>query len=89
MWQTPQLPQDVVRILSQRSAVPSWRNAVPLADIVRPGMGVGAGPLIQAMAERVGLVSTIDALVGWDATHCRLSPGERILALIVNLLTDR
>ena len=28
-------------------------------------------------------------MVGWDATRCRLSPGERILALLVNLLTDR
>ena len=66
-----------------------WRNAVPMADIGHPGMVVGAGPLIRAMAERIGLVPTIDAEVGWDSTRCRLSPGERILALIVNLLTDR
>ena len=60
-----------------------------MADIVRPGMVVGAGPLIRAMAERIGLVPTIDALVGWDPSRCRLSPGERILALIIHWLTDR
>ena len=64
-------------------------KALPMADVVRPGMVVGAGPLIRAMAERVGLVPTIDAMVGWDPARCRLSPGERILALIINLLTDR
>ena len=60
-----------------------------MADIVRPGMVVGAGPLIRAMAERIGLVPTIDGLVDWDPLRCRLSPGERVLALLVNLLTDR
>ena len=60
-----------------------------MGDIVRPGMVVGAGPLIRAMAERIGLVPTIDGLVGWDPARCRLSPGERILALMINLRTDR
>jgi hypothetical protein len=44
-----------------------------MADVVRPGMVVGAGPVIRAMTERIGLVPTIDRLVGWDPTRCRLS----------------
>lgn len=31
----------------------------------------------------------IDGLVAWDATRCRLSPGERILPLVLILLTER
>lgn len=50
---------------------------------------VGAGPLLAAVARRIGLVATIDQMVTWDATRCRLSPGERILALVLNLLTER
>ena len=38
--------------------------------------------ILSTVARRIGLVA-------WDATRCRLSPGERILALILNLLTDR
>ncbi len=50
---------------------------------------VGAGPLLAAVARRIGLVAPIDQMVTWDATRCRLSPGERILALVLNLLTER
>ena len=53
------------------------------------GVVVGAGPILSAVARRIGLVEIIDGLVAGDATRCRLSPGERILALILNLLTDR
>ena len=50
---------------------------------------VGAGPILAAVARRIGRVATIDQLLTWDATRCRLSPGERILALILNWLTER
>ena len=50
---------------------------------------VGAGPILAAVARRIGRVATIDQLLTWDATRCRLSPGERILVLILNLLTER
>ena len=57
----------------------------------RAGAVVGAGPVIRAMAAYIGLVDTIDRAVFWDADRCRLSPGERILALalLVDLLTER
>lgn len=55
----------------------------------RAGAVVGAGPVIRAMATPIGLVETIDRAVSWDADRCRLSPGERIVALLVNLLTER
>jgi hypothetical protein len=60
-----------------------------MEQVPRPGVVVGAGPILRAVADRIGLVSVTDQAVAWDAERCRLSPGERILALILNLLTDR
>ncbi len=60
-----------------------------MEQMPRPGVVVGAGPLLRAVADRIGLVTVIDQAVAWDATRCRLSPGERVLALILNLLTHR
>ncbi len=55
----------------------------------RPGVVVGAAPILRALADRIGLVAVVDQMVAWDPERCRLSPGERILALVLNLLTDR
>jgi len=49
---------------------------------------VGAGAILAVVARRIGLVATIGQLLTWDGTRCRLSPGQRILALILNLLTE-
>ena len=45
---------------------------------------VGAGPILAAVARRIGLIATIDQMLTGDATRFRLSPGERILALVLN-----
>lgn len=50
---------------------------------------VGPAPLIAAMCDAVDLVGVIDRLTEWDPGQCRLSPGTRIKALIVNILTAR
>lgn len=50
---------------------------------------VGAGPVLRALCEEIGLVGAMDAVVPWDRARCRLSPGERILAVVLNLLTAR
>ena len=49
----------------------------------------GALPLLQRITKAIGLVETIDQLVPWDPTRCRLSPGTRIEALILNILAGR
>jgi hypothetical protein len=36
-----------------------------------------------------GSGETIDQVVAWDPPRCKLSPGERIQALVLNLLTVR
>ncbi len=50
---------------------------------------VGAGPLLRALCEDLGIRNTIDQVVPWDPQRCKLSPGERIQALVLNLLTAR
>ena len=49
----------------------------------------GALPLLQRITKAIGLVETIDHLVPWDPARCRLSPGTRIEALILNILAGR
>ena len=49
----------------------------------------GPGPMVAAMCDAVQLVEVIDGLVAWDPAQCRLSPGTRIKALVVNMLTER
>ena len=50
---------------------------------------VGNGPILAALARRIGPVTIIDQLLTWDATRCRFSPGEQIVALILNVVTER
>lgn len=44
---------------------------------------VGAAPLFRALAEALGVVSIVNTLVAWDPRQCRVSPGERILLLML------
>lgn len=50
---------------------------------------VGAAPVVRAVCEDIGLVDVINRNVTWDDARCKLSPGRRIMALIVNILTSR
>ena len=50
---------------------------------------VGALPLLRQLSGDIGLVEVIDTLVQWDPTRCRLSPGQRIEALVLNILAGR
>jgi transposase len=50
---------------------------------------VGALPLLRQLSRDIGLVEVIDQLVQWDPTRCRLSPGQRIEALVLNILAGR
>ncbi len=45
----------------------------------------GPGPLIGALYDQLGMGQTIDEMVRWDPAQCRLSPGMRIKALVINI----
>ncbi len=49
----------------------------------------GADSLIAGLVDDLGIPETIDQMVDWDETQCKLSPGQRIKALIINVLTSR
>jgi hypothetical protein len=44
-------------------------------------------PVIAQTARVIRLVETINRVVEWNESQCKLSPGERVLAMIINLLT--
>lgn len=50
-----------------------------------------AGPagLIAALYDQLKIGSTIDAMVKWDPGQCRLSPGTRIKAMVINIFGGR
>ncbi len=52
-------------------------------------MEAGAAPLIAAMCDEIKLADTINQLVMWDDKQCKLSPGTRIEAIIINVLSAR
>ncbi len=44
---------------------------------------VDAGPLIRAICEQLDVCGVLDRALPWDDRRCKLSPGRRILALIL------
>ena len=49
----------------------------------------GASALIKALCDELDLAGVIDGAVRWDPAQCKLSPGTRIVALVVNTLVHR
>lgn len=49
----------------------------------------GASSLVKRVSAELGIAEMIDARVEWDPKQCKLSPGTRIEALVVNTLVHR
>jgi transposase len=45
---------------------------------------VDAGPLVRALCEQLDVRGVLDRMLAWDDRRCKLSPGTRILALILS-----
>lgn len=54
-----------------------------------PSRVVGAAPVIRGMADAIGFVDLLNTLLVWDAQQCQTSPGERILAMVLDILTGK
>ena len=68
---------------------PSFLDGVLVQQqVVTEAFTPGPLPIIAAVCRESGLVETIDNLVDWDEQQCTLSPGERVMALIMNVLTE-
>lgn len=51
--------------------------------------GDGPAPMIKEVADQIGIRETIDTLVEWDSSQCKLSPGQRITSIVMNTLEGR
>lgn len=54
-------------------------------------VAVTAGPaqLLSKLCDEIGFEGILNDLLPWDPSHCRLSPGARLKALVINILCDR
>jgi transposase len=50
---------------------------------------MGSSAVVGAMCDAIKLVEAIAASVSWDENQCRLSPGTRVKAMIINILSGR
>jgi hypothetical protein len=50
---------------------------------------VGIGVVVREMLQRMDFVATVDEMVRWDEDQCRLSPGQRLLALVIAIVDNR
>lgn len=55
------------------------------------GTAVALGPLpfLSALWDHYHLTELLDAQLAWDPRQCRVSPGVRLKALVVNILAGR
>ncbi len=47
---------------------------------------VGAGPLVRQMADEIGLIALVNRMLTWDQIRTKVSPGERIFAMVLDIL---
>jgi len=71
----------------RRTSSPPEASTPPYLETVF-ALPVGAAPLIAALCRDIGLPQIIDAEATWDRKRSILSPGDRITALVVNLLCE-
>jgi len=50
---------------------------------------VGVGVVVREMLRRMQFMETLDEALEWDREQCRLSPGQRLLALVVAIIDNR
>jgi len=67
---------------AERRAVPEGASLKILA------YPMGFAVATAALAERIGLVAYLNAHLDWDAKQCKVSPGIRLLALIIAIMVD-
>lgn len=50
---------------------------------------VGVGVVVREFVQRMQFVETLNELLPWDPKQCAVSPGQRILALVMAFVEDR
>ncbi len=49
----------------------------------------GPAPVLKSLCEQLGVRKILDKALVWDETQCLLSPGQRIIAIIIDVLLNR
>lgn len=49
----------------------------------------GSSNLIAAVCDEIKLVDTIDSMANWDKHRCDATPGQRVKAMVINILDER
>ena len=49
----------------------------------------GPSVLINQLCHEIGFEDLLNALLPWDPIRCHLSPGTRLKALVINILTSQ
>lgn len=50
---------------------------------------VGAAPIVRALGDHIGFIDLLNRLLPWDPARTKVSPGERIFAMVVDLLMGK
>lgn len=50
---------------------------------------MGLGVVVREFLQRMQFVETLNEMLPWDVGQCAVSPGQRILALVMALVDDR
>gem|GEM_PF-2269316 len=67
-----------------------FRDFLKQAAGARPqAVQAGVGVVVRDLLERLKFVETIDELLERDASQCKLSPGQRLLALVAAFVENR
>ncbi len=79
----------------ERRAVPEGPAGETILRADRPGAPpkilayrMGFAVAATALAERIGLVAYLNSHLDWDAKQCKVSPGIRLLALIIAIMVE-
>ncbi|WP_088049437.1 IS1634 family transposase [Virgibacillus dakarensis] len=52
-------------------------------------LSTGPSQLISAICDEIGFEDLLNEQIEWDESRCKLSPGARLKALVINILSDR
>lgn len=59
-------------------------------EIVRESaVPIGFAAVARALLDRAGIVEFFNDLLRWDPKHTKVSPGQRVLALLLGVLPGR
>ncbi|WP_281270311.1 DUF4277 domain-containing protein [Oceanobacillus arenosus] len=51
-------------------------------------LSLGPSKLISAICDEINFKNLINEQIEWDESRCKLSPGARLKALVINILSD-